>query len=124
MTVYTDLISDGAIEQSFDLLAETVSYTPKGGSPGDISAIVRRDDSIKAFEVPEGLAVKATAQLITRDTTADSGVATVTEGDSVVIDSNTYMIWERLRHIAGFHVIGCIDFGLQSVSAEGVWIQR
>ena len=84
----------GTVFLSTDEHAETISYTPVGGSATSYPAIVFREEDVDAMPFSDGM-IRKTAVRIMLGTSGSYGPATVTEGDSVTLDSEAYKVVGR-----------------------------
>lgn len=102
-----DQMQDAALEifLQTDEHAETIAYTPAGGSVRNIPAIVDRGEDIDVRETDRGLMVTKTATLHLSDD-ATQGVPSPTTEDTLVIDGVTYRVTGRPEGpFAGIQVI-------------------
>ena len=90
MTLKTDTISDLATFFNTDEFAETITYTPSGGTAISITAIREEMDPSIISEAPPGDSITLLVK--------SADVSNPQRGDSFTIDSET---WYLIRNLGG-----------------------
>ena len=95
MTLAAQMVTDfHTVHLNTDEHAESITYTPVGGSPSTYPAIITRGEDVDARIFPDGMFTVPSATLeLGYDGTY--GPVTVTEHDSVSFDGQTWYVTGR-----------------------------
>lgn len=88
MTFKTQLTTDLAVFFNTDEFAESVTYTPSGGTAKVINAIVTYGEG-EEYKGADAYNIEATMEI---QANATNGIATVGVGDSITIGTDTWKV--------------------------------